>query len=451
MTQQTAYRPEPDTNWSWYVLGMLTFAYALSYIDRQVLNLLVDPIKRALLLSDTQFSLVQGPAFICAYLLASPLFGRLVDITHRRNILLLGVCAWCLFTVLCGTADSYAELFAYRCGVGITEACVFPVGWSLISDFFSSKRMSRALSIFMIGPLIGAGLSLVAGGLVIAFAANLREQIPLFAGLATWQLAFVVVGLPGFLFALSLLTIREPGRSGRGREQFEDREFTLREVLAFLSANRGFYMRILLAIGMIAVVMLGVPAWMPSFLIRFHGVPAASVGFNLGAISVICGATGVLAGPWFARLLERSGYADAPLRIAAVGTTGMIAACAALPLLPGATGVLGLVAVLVFFYSLPVGIIAGAMQLATPRRMRGVVASLNSFFAQLIGFGIGPTAIALVTDKVFGDPRMVGHSLQIVCGIAAALATWLLVAVLPHYRRMLGAGSVQGGVAVSPG
>jgi len=136
---------ESDKPYSWYVLGLLTLSYSLAYIDRQLLNLLVDPIKRALLISDTQLSFIQGAAFICAYLLAAPLFGRLVDLRNRRNILLFGVCAWSIFTILCGRADSYAGLFLARFGVGASEACVLPVGWSLISDYFSARRAPRAL------------------------------------------------------------------------------------------------------------------------------------------------------------------------------------------------------------------------------------------------------------------------------------------------------------------
>lgn len=426
-----------DSPHSWYVLALLTFSYSLAYIDRQLLNLLVDPIKRSLLISDTELSIIQGAAFISAYLLAAPIFGRLVDITNRRNILLFGVCTWSIFTALCGYAGSYTELFIARFGVGASEACVLPVGWSLISDFYSARRAPRALSLFMLGPPLGGGFSLVAGSLVIGFAADLHLYFPSLAHLPTWQLAFIMVGVPGFLLAAVLLTVREPVRSQMLRATADDRHFTVREASAFLWHRRGFYGRIYLAVGMLGVVVLAMPAWLPAFLIRYHGMSPAMLGYRFGAVVILFGSAGVLAGPWIKQILQRRGSEDAALRIAAASLALTAVSCAAIPLMPGVAGAFVAIAGAFFLSSVPTGIVAAAIQIGTPSRMRGVVASLYTFFAQLIGFGVGPTAIALVTDKGFGDPRMVGHSVGIVCAVAALVAAWLFFTALPPYRRML--------------
>ncbi|SAL54753.1 major facilitator transporter [Caballeronia udeis] len=426
-----------DSVYSWYVLGILTVSYSLAYIDRQLLNLLVDPIKHSLLISDTQISLIQGSAFIAAYLLASPFFGRLVDSTNRRNVLLFGVCAWSICTALCGKADTYSELFIARFGVGVSEACAFPVGCSLIADYFSARRAARALSILTLGPLLGGGFSLVAGGLVIAFADSVRQHVPEFANLVTWKLAFVLVGLPGFLLALVLLTVREPTRRVALKAIADDRKYTSREAAAYIWARRGFYMRIYFGIGMQAIVALGVPTWLPSFLIRYHHVPPALVGYHFGLLVVTCGSIGVVVGPWVSRLLERKGYDDAALRASAMSMCLMTVACAAIPVMPGPISALTAAACAIFFWSIPAANITVAMQLGTPNRMRGVVSSLFTFFAQLIGFGIGPTAIALITDRIFHDPKMVGASLGIVCSIASAVAVLLIFSALPQYRKLL--------------
>jgi MFS transporter, Spinster family, sphingosine-1-phosphate transporter len=427
-----------DSGLAWYILAVLTLAYSLAYIDRQLLNLLVEPIKRSLVISDTQLSLVQGIAFIAAYLAASPLFGRLVDVTNRRNLLVVCICLWCGFTALCGKAYTYEGLFIARLGVGASEACVFPLALSVIADCFSAKQMARAMSIFVLGPMLGGGLSLVAGGFVIEFARELHGQFPILASFQTWQLAFVLIGLPGILFALLVATtLREPVRSSVISERADDRKFTTGDTAAYLWQRRGFYARILLGVGMLAIVVLGMPAWMPAYLIRTHGMPAALVGFRFGVLVVSFGIAGALTGPWVARRLEKRGYADAPLRTAAFAMIPMMLCCASIPFAPGAAGALAAAAGTVFFFSLPTGCMGAALQLVAPSRMRGTVGALYSFVAQLIGFGAGPTLIALMTDHVFGNPKMVGHSIAIVCAIASALAAWLLVGALPHYRRLL--------------
>ncbi|WP_175817252.1 MFS transporter [Burkholderia diffusa] len=438
--RRTSSRLVRDSASSWYILCLLTLSYALAYIDRQVLNLLVDPIKHTLLISDTQLSLIQGTAFVSAYLIAAPLFGRLVDITNRRNILMFGIVLWCVCTVLCGRADTYMELFLARFGVGASEACVFPVSCSLIADYFSPRKAPRALSIFTAGQWIGAGFSLVAGGYVLSLADVVRKSIPAFDSLASWQIAFVLVGLPGLVLAMVLFTVREPARDmaqTTDDTSVDDKPFELREGIAFIWERRGFYARVYIGVGMLAIVTLAMPAWLPSFLIRCHGVSPSSVGYRLGILSVILGTTGVLLGPWVARLFERKGYHDAALRTAGTSMVAMFVFCAVIPFAPSATGVFAAAAGAIFSFSLPIGIIAAATQLSTPRRLRGTAASLHTFLAQSIGFGVGPTAIALLTDKVFGNPQMVGYSLGIVSCVASGVAAWLIFTALPHYRRML--------------
>ena len=147
---------------AWNGLLFLTLAYVLAFVDRQILNLLVDPVKRDLLLSDTQVSLLQGIAFTATYVLFGPLFGRWVDAGNRRNIVVLGVVIWSVFTVLCGFADSFWELFFARAGIGAAEACLAPAAWSMIADYFSPKKLPRAMSLFLMAPYLGGGLALIA-------------------------------------------------------------------------------------------------------------------------------------------------------------------------------------------------------------------------------------------------------------------------------------------------
>lgn len=428
-----------DTALAWRVLGLITFSYALAYIDRQMLNLLVDPIKHSLTISDTQFSLIQGPAFVFAYLLATPVWGRLVDLSNRRNILVFCVSAWSVCTVLCGIAHTFPELMLARFGVGVSEASVLPITWSWLGDYFSAPRVPRAMSIFVCSSQLGGGFALVASGSVIALSDNLRSLIPAFASFETWQMAFVVIGAPGLLLAVVLLlAAREPPRRRMHTADASGRRPALREVAAFLWSRRAFYARMYVAIGMVLVVQLGTPAWFPSFLIRARGMPAAETGFRFGLLTVIFGSTGLLLGPTIAQWLIRKGRITTPLQVAAFATVGMFLCCLAIPYVPGHAGALAIGAAAIFFGCLPVAVLDAATQLATPNRMRGVVASLYTLSAQIISYGMGLTAIALVTDRVFGNPKMVGYSLQIVTCVASAIAGLLIFSVLRHHRRILG-------------
>jgi MFS family permease len=428
--------PILDSGGSWYVLGLVTFAYALAYVDRQVLNLVVDPIKQSLLLSDTQFSYLQGAAFIIAYLIGAPIFGRLVDIGSRRAILIFGVCMWSACTILCGLSETYWQLAAARFGVGISEACVFPVALSLIPELFSTQKAPRALSIFTLGGQIGGGFSLVAGGAVIALAATIATTIPLLSNLASWQMAFVLVGLPGFAFALLLRTMKEPRRFERTGTDAPTR-WSYGQSISAIWARRSFYLRIFLFTGMNGIVFLGVPAWYPTFLIRVHHMPVAQVGVTVGTITLIFGATGALLGPVVAEFFRKRGYEDAPLRAAACAAVGSFLCCLAIPLTTNSTAALAVIGGTTFFCGFPTGIIAFAMQRATPIHIRGVVASIYTLFAQIIGYGIGPTAIALTTDHVFHDPLKVGNAMQLICGGAAICVGLVLVTNFGNYRRSL--------------
>lgn len=424
-----------DSDYSWYVLGLLTLSYALAYVDRQLLNLLVDPVKRTMHISDTEFSFIQGFAFISAYILAAPFFGRLVDITNRRNILITGVCTWSLFTVACGFANSFWTLAIARFGVGVSEACVYPVAMSIIPELFSKARLPRALSLFALGTQIGGGFSLLAGGAVIALAATFRLWIPMLASLETWQLSFVLVGLPGLILAALLLTVREPDRHAEAQRTGAKATYSMKESFARLGEDRAFYGRLYLYAACSGIVFLSIPAWYPTYLIRVQHMPAAMVGWKVGLITLIFGGAGTLLGPAVSRLLTARGYGDAPLRAASFAVVLNFAFCLAIPFAPNPNVALAIVAGIIFCCGFPTSLISFALQRSTPGAMRGMVASLYTLTIQTIGYGIGPSAVAVTTDHLFGSPLKIGNSLQLVCCTAAAIGFLALVSNFAIYRR----------------
>jgi len=198
-----------------YVVIVLVICYTLAFVDRQILSLLVGPIKRDLSLSDSSFGLLSGLAFAVLYTIMGLPIGRLVDTRNRRNIVICGVTAWSIMTSLCSAARSFPSLFAARIGVGIGEAALSPSAFSIISDYFAKEQLGLALSVYSMGIFIGTGLALLVGGLVVDAVTQLPPvTLPILGTLAAWRLTFVIVGVMGLFFAPLGLTIREPLRRG---------------------------------------------------------------------------------------------------------------------------------------------------------------------------------------------------------------------------------------------
>lgn len=427
---------EQRSGWrAWYMVFVLILVSVFAYIDRQVLNLLVEPIKADFGISDTQISLLLGMAFMGAYVAASPIVGRLVDMGNRRNILAAQISLWSMFTMLCGTAQSYIMLFASRMGVGAAEAGLTPATWSMITDSFSSRRLPLAFSVFLMAPFIGMGLATISGGLLLQSVPTWDlAGVPLIGGMKPWQLVFVIVGMPGFLLALLLLTVREPRRVHRG--EADDSTPPLRDVIAMIWRNRGFYGNFYLGMAGVVAINYALPAWIPSHLIRRYGATAAEVGVDYGTSMMAAGVAGVLLGPFVDRLLARRGIDDGLVRVATIAGSGLCVSAIGLLLSDSYAMALVFASLGTFFYSLPQAMSASAIQIVTPNRMRGVATSLYIFTINVIGLGIGPTAVAMISDNVLRDPVRVGEALAIVCIGASMLTMVLTWRALKGFRAM---------------
>jgi len=204
--------------YAWYVVAVMTLAYVSAFVDRQILSLLVPPIKRDLGISDTQMSFLIGLAFSVFFTLLGLPIARLADRRSRRNIMATGVGLWSVFTALCATAQTYGRLLVMRVGVGVGEATINAPSVSLIADYFPRERLSRAMSVFSLGIFLGSGLAYFIGGSIVGVVSEQgRWVLPVIGAIRPWQSVFLAVGLPGLLVALLFLTIREPARGGGGR------------------------------------------------------------------------------------------------------------------------------------------------------------------------------------------------------------------------------------------
>lgn len=414
--------PYPKPARAWYVLGLLTLAYVVSMIDRTILNLLVGPIRRDLHISDTQMSLLQGFAFGVFYTFFGIILGRIADTRSRRQLIASGIATWSLFSAGCGLAKNFGQMLVLRMGVGVGEASLSPSAYSLLTDYFRPQWRATAMSIYSVGIFIGIGGASVLGGFLTGWAKGRPGWvIPLFGVIRSWQIVFLAVGLPGLLLALLMYTFAEPIRRG-GRTKAKGVPFG--DVLAYIKANRKTYLCHHLGIAFLAFAGYGSISWAPTFFMRHHHWTAAEAGRDYGIVMAIAGPLGIVSGGWLADRLAMRGYADAYLRVAMVAAVALVPVGSLYLLVSDSHLAVFLLALGVFVNSVPYGVAPAALMQVTPSQMRGQVSAVYLFTVNLIGLGGGPTAVALLTDRVFHNDNMVGSSLLVV-GIAANLLSAL--------------------------
>lgn len=426
-----------DSHYAWAVAWLTGAIVTVAFIDRQAMNLLVDPIKKTLGATDTQVSLLQGAAIMVALLLFAPVFGRLVDVGNRRNILAGAVAFWSVSTMLCGLTHNFSTMFLARVGVGAAEAALGPACWSLLSDYFSERRLPAAVSIYVVGAYVGGGLSLIFGGVLVSSAPRLAFVMPVLAVLAPWQITFVILGAPGLILAvLILLAVREPPRvaSAHAGPADEREHFTIAEVAGYLSSRRAFYLGFGVTMTLVVGIYYAVSAWMPSVLVRGFGLLPQRVGPQYGLIVTVMGCAGVLTGPPIASWLNRRGAQGAILTCVILAASTIVVCLPLLPIAPTYAAALILAAVITFALSVtqPLGI--AALASATPSRMRGMVCSLYTLLISGFGLGVTPTLVAMTTDRVFHDPAHVASSLALVCTLFAVLAVGLGQHTRPAFK-----------------
>ncbi len=424
----------------WYVVAVLSLAYAFSAIDARVLTLLVTPIKAALALSDFKISLLQGFAFALLYSIAAVPFGRQVDGGKRRTpLVVMGVLLWSIMTMACGLANSFGALFAARVGVGIGEAALSPSAYSLISDYFEKQRRALAISCYAIGYPVGGGLALIIGGLLLEyFTRDGPRDLGLFGTLAPWQLVFVTVGMPGILIALLIMTIREPERRETGGLG-QSGAIPIREAVAYVGERWQLYTILIGVTTLSGLLAIGTSLWYPTFLIRTYGMTPEKVGLYFGTLMLVCGTIGTISGGWISGILIRRGRTDANLRIMLVATILKSVPLVIGPLMPTAGLALAFMAVGTLVGQASQGVVLTAIQDVTPNRLRGQVTALTLLMVNLVGLGLGSSIIAAITDFGFGDEGALRYSIAITGAMMLPIMTLMLVLGLRRYREAVAA------------
>lgn len=419
-----------EDNWpsaieGWVVTLLLLVAFTFSFVDRQVLNLLVEPIRLDLQVSDTQISFLQGLAFAVTYILMSVPLGRMVDKYNRVGIMIGGVLIWSATTVACGLSRTYSQLLFARFGVGAGEAALTPAAWSVLADYFRPTKLALPISVYLMGPYLGAGLAMIAGAEVLDWSREVQEvSLPIVGVVAPWQATFIAVGLPGVLIAGLLATIREPKRKGR---QGALREVPgWRAVLRYMWQRKKVYAALHLGVPFIVVMLYGLQAWTPTILLRVYGWDLADAGRIYGTLALVTGSAGVLSGPVLSRYLLGRGVLDAPLRVAVLGAGMATLSLATLPFQSSGEMALVSIGCASFFVTLPLALITTVMQEVTPNNMRGVVNGMYVVTNNVLGLALGPTLVAASTDYVFQDTMAVAKSLALVAVFVGPIAVYLL-------------------------
>lgn len=424
------------SRYAWYVVGVLLLLNVSSFIDRQVMALLVTPIKADLGISDTQMGLLLGTAFGLTFALSGLLIGRLVDRGNRVAIIAWGVAAWSVMCTACGVANTFGQLFAARFGVGIGEATLSPSAASLITDYFPPEKLATAMSVFTSGVFIGAGLAYLIGGLVIeAVGDSAPWNLPLVGEIKPWQRVFILVGLPGMLLALLTLTIREPRRAVRRNSAVH--AASPREVIEWLRRHSNAFWTFSVGVAVYATVNFGTAFWFPAFFYRSHGWSPGKVGLIMGGATLVFGVVGVIAGGRLADWYRERGREDGNLIVLII--SAVVSILAGLPLYLTSSEPVLIAALIVtnVAAAAPFGAALAAMQEMVPGTMRGQAAAILGILLNFVGLSLGPFVVGLLNDRVFQDPAKVALSLLVMTLVGRAIAALSVAAGLSAHRRVV--------------
>lgn len=428
-----------------HVVALFFLCFACSYADRQIVSILVQPLKEALSLSDTQIGLVQGFAFTICYATAGLFVARLVDVSNRVAVSAVCVLVWSLATMMCGTATGLLTLVFWRASTAIAEAGLSPAASSVFSDLYPPRKVARATSIFMLGPYFGGGLALLGGGTLLGWL-NEPERLAALAthGLAPWQVCFFVLGAPGAILAgLLYFTVAEPARhrfarqGASARAGADDAVPGLRDLLDALFRQNRFCLPFFAAYIFLIVVFYAHTAWFPTLLSRQFGVSASTVGQFAGPVFMVGGTFGVLVAGFLASRGDDAHTLRRVLLIAGCAAAVLVPLALAAPLAGHFSLSLGLFGLCAFAMSMVQALAPVPIQVAIPNRMRGRAIALLVFLTNAIAGSLGPLAVGAGADWTARvDPSLHGLGLGLAAvgavSAAASAALYFLAARRTH-------------------
>lgn len=426
---------------SWWAIFVFMVALMFNYLDRQLLTLLVTPIKADLGVSDTEISLLVGFAFVVFYVLVGIPMARFVDRGPRKWVVGAAIAFWSLMTAACGLARNFYELALARMLLGIGESCNAPGTYSMTSDMFARDKLAKPISVIGIGTVAGSGVALLVGGWLITWLTAIGPQdFPVVGTLKPWQMTFVIIGLPGVLWAtLMMATVPDPPR----REPAGAEPPTFAATMRFLWRFRETFMPIFIAYGVKGMLSFGIAVWSPVLFERRFGMDPGEPGPMLGIISLIVAPIGLVMGGWLAERMVKAGWKDANLRVLWLVSFPLIPVAILYGIVPDLWMAYAFFGASIFLGSFGQGPANAAIQAVTPGRMRGTTTALYISLYNLLGYGLGPLFVGVLNDTVFGL-NGIGASMAVLGAIVGPLGLALAWIALKPYARALAEAEARG-------
>lgn len=414
------------TGVQWRMVLILCLVNAVAFIDRNVLPLLVQPIKRDLSITDTEMSFLIGAAFVLPYFFITPLVGSLVDKISRRKILATGITLWGAATMFCGAFVNYTTLFVGRLGVATGETVSGPAALSLIRDVFDAEFRGRAIGVWSMGASVGGGLALLGGGMILLL---VGDSVGSFHG---WQVVLITCGLLSLPIAVLVFTFPEPKR----RPSATGQEATVRQAFDDLRSRWMIFVPLFIANGATIMLLVGYSSWVPAFLGRTWHIPPSQIGFALGLIILFLSTAGqFLSGFVIDFALKRLGKPGVPL----VGAIGCVLIAIPAVVAPFSNSIILTWTMLALFNLLASALFTvgtATMVHVSPSTTIGKISGIHFSWVGITGYALAPTFVAVLADKWFGGGSdALVYALATAGGTLAAVGGLSLITVFWQLKR----------------
>ena len=432
----------PSPAKAWYGVGVFTVTLLVLFTNSGVINLLAEMIKKDLQLTDVQVSLIIGfaPAFFNASFMLP--VSRLVDIISRRLIIGFGLMMASIASFFSGLSSTFTQLFVARLVGGIGGSGNGPATFSILADSFPPAKLPKALAVLNIGFVYAIAASTLLGGtLIAALSTSSGLSLPVFGDVRPWQAVFLIMAIPDLLLAILMFTtVHEPQRRGvraaaSATGAPAPRVVPVRDVFKFLSDNRAAFGPMFAGLALNALAMGGAGAWTPQFFMRTYGWGPAQYGIIQGFVLLLIAPIGLIAGGMLAERLAKRGYDDANMRVVFIATLLHLPFAVLYALMPSPYAAIALSAANIATISIGTGPQNAALQVIVPNQMRGQITALFLFCFTMLGIGIAPTLVAMLTQYVFGEESLLRYSIASIHILFGPLATIIFWYGLKGYGK----------------
>jgi MFS family permease len=414
----------------WRMVGALTAIAMLALLDKNVLSLLVEPLKISLHLTDAKVGLAVGAAFAVAHIAIGIPAGWMADRFDRRRIIFGGVILWSAMAALCGLATNFWQFFIARAGVGLGEGLIPPASYALIRDGVEPRRQGRAFSVFAMSNTLGPGTAMLLGGALIALIAAFSwNMLPLVGPVEPWQLTLIILGVGGFPLAFLAFAFPDPQRRSQRNEPS-----SFRDALAIMRARRAIFVPLTIFSCASAMVANTLGIWFAAFVGRTFGLPPSTIGATIGLLLVVAGPLGLLCvGSAIDFLAARNKPGVG--RVTLVFAILLFLFSTSMPLSTSLPMLWTLEAGVLLSSTAYLAIVSTTVSATTPGNMVGKVMAIMLVLQGLFGSGLSPVLTGLVADHIFTGPRALGNALSLVCGTLSAIGLLAALVLARSFER----------------